>query len=217
MSADWQESRRVVCRWALAAGIAAGVAPVAIARGGEPGRDPRVQSEQVQVEGQGGRDGVNPVRELEAEIEDYPTPSDSIADEEKTRIPEAIDTRARSGQPAPAAPGSRRAPAPIERSEVERVMGRDARLLDLGTLDVAQVTLLQQRLRERGHYLGRIDGVAGPQTRAAVLSAARERFQLARRLLQQGQVTSDLAAMIGISGVTPIERDPAENVTPRSP
>jgi peptidoglycan hydrolase-like protein with peptidoglycan-binding domain len=70
----------------------------------------------------------------------------------------------------------------------------------LSELDVAQVTLLQQRLRERGLYLGRIDGIVGPQTRGAVQAILRERFELERRLLEQGQITTELAELVGVNG-----------------
>jgi hypothetical protein len=136
---------------------------------------------------------INPVRRLEAEIEEYPAPQESPASDTATRIPEAVEE--------PVRPATSSAPD-IDRSEVQPVLGRDIASVPLAELDTAQVTLLQQRLRERGLYLGRIDGIAGPQTRAAVQAHVQEQFALARRLLEQGQMTSDLAELVGVSPST---------------
>jgi hypothetical protein len=139
---------------------------------------------------------VNPARRLEAEIEDYPAAPSAATTDPATRIPEVVE------EPTPAGSAPKRQPAAssaIAPSEVQRVLGRDTDALALSELDVAQVTLLQQRLREHGLYLGRIDGIVGPQTRAAVQALLRERFELARRLLEQGQMTSELAELVGVS------------------
>lgn len=201
MVSSWKQSLGRASRWVLGLALAASAGGAQVVMASEPVRAGEAPGEKAQVEGQGGSEAVNPTRQLEAEIEEYPAPAEPTTEDAETRIPEAIEVPG----PPPKAEGARRGAtnAPIDVSEVERVMGSDARLLDLEMLDAAQVTLLQQRLRERGHYLGRIDGIVGPQTRAAVASAARERFTLSQRLLQQGQITSELAAMIGLSGVTP--------------
>jgi hypothetical protein len=139
---------------------------------------------------------VNPTRRLEAEIEDYPAPAATSADDTAARIPEVVEEPA---APVTAAPEARSAPSTIDPAQVQRVLGTSATVVPLSSLDSADVTLLQQRLRERGLYLGRIDGIAGPQTRAAVQAFLRERFALERRLLERGQLTSELAELVGVT------------------
>lgn len=145
-----------------------------------------------------GPERVSPARRLEAEIEDYPAPPAAAADNPAARIPELIERRAASSAAAAPQPRPSSAPNAIDPSQVQRVLGQSATIVPLSALDSAQVTLLQQRLRERGLYLGRIDGIAGPQTRAAVQSLLRERFALERRLLEHGQVTTELAELVGV-------------------
>lgn len=163
--------------------------------------------------------GVNephPTRQLESEIEEYPGPNDGVRQEGvvDTRIPEAI-------HPAPRAPSKSERPhaAPsarpssggastatlgtIDPREVQRVFGSDARVIPLASLDAARITQLQLRLRELGHYHGTVDGVAGPQTKAALLALARAQFTLKQRLLQQEQLTSDLAEQLGVAEQKP--------------
>jgi hypothetical protein len=165
---------------------------------------------------------LNPARELEAEIEDYPAPDGTVtsdsntpgstpaspvkgsaASDEATRIPEQIH---RPGQGAPrgpaAASGPRGAPqsaaSAVPSAEVQRVLGRDVGILDLNSLTPPQVTRLQQRLREEGLYHGTLDGVVGPKTRAALSAAVARQQQLSQRLLQQGQITTQLGTQIGV-------------------
>lgn len=162
-----------------------------------PGRTAQPTAQGSSSQASPGR--VNPTRRLEAEIEDFPTPPAAAADDTAARIPEVVE--------APAAPSTASAPRPrldsapsaIDPSQVQRVLGQSATIVPLSSLDSAQVTLLQQRLRERGLYLGVIDGIAGPQTRAAVQALLRERFALERRLLERGQVTNELAELVGIT------------------
>lgn len=160
-------------------------------------------------------DSVSETRSLEAEIEEYPGPTEQAVDESDTRIPEQI-------QPAPKKPKTRplpvKAPAAaspaspafsagaaagqastgIDAREVQRVFGQDTDVIDLTTLDAAQVTRLQTRLHELGHYLGVVDGIAGPQTRAALQAVIADQFALSKRLLQQGRMTTELAGQVGI-------------------
>jgi hypothetical protein len=167
----------------------------ALAFAGEPVKGPTAEGSSTQA----APERVNPARRLEAEIEDYPAPPAAAADDTAARIPEVVEE--------PAAPRGDAAPEPrpdsasgaIDPSQVQRVLGKSSTIVPLSALDPTQVTLLQQRLRERGLYLGRIDGIAGPQTRAAVQAFLRERFVFERRLLEQGQVTNELAELVGIT------------------
>lgn len=154
----------------------------------------------------------NQTRGLESEIEQYPGRSgvrdDSASD---ARIPEELQPPPRKPSQAPrqpaATPGtpSRAGAASstprssIDPSEVQRVFGTDARVISLGSLDAASITRLQVRLHELGHYKGTIDGVMGPQTRAAIDAYARAQLALKQRLLKQDQLTPDLAEQLGVA------------------
>lgn len=151
-------------------------------------------------------DPVNETRELEGEIEQYPGPDDGVTEGSDTRIPEAIQPQPKkpSVTAKPALPtdgsSSRAQSASIDPREIQRVFGRDAFLVDLETLNSAQVTRLQTRLRELGHYLGVIDGIIGPKTRAALSAVIADQFALSQRLLQQDQLTTELATQVGLEG-----------------
>jgi hypothetical protein len=161
----------------------------------------------------------NQTRGLESEIEEYPGPNDGVRREGdgETRIPEEIHSaprapsmkqRPRAASPAsPARPsssdGAKAAAGRIDPSEVQRVFGSDTRLIPLASLDATRVTTLQMRLRELGHYQGPVDGVLGPKTKAALQAHARSQFALKQRLLQQDQLTSDLADQLGVAAQQP--------------
>jgi peptidoglycan hydrolase-like protein with peptidoglycan-binding domain len=159
----------------------------------------------------GKADAVNETRQLEAEIEEYPGPTDGVTTESDTRIPEEIHpppkktTKARAkasspGTAATAGTAQGRAVMSIDAREVQRVFGQDSSVLSLATLDAASVTRLQTRLRDLGHYLGEIDGVMGPKTRAALDAVIADQFRLSKRLLQQNQLTTDFANQLGLDG-----------------
>lgn len=166
---------------------------------------------------------ANETRKLETEIEQYPGPNDGVVDEAEARIPEEIHpaparpraaptrrSAAASSAPAPNAPMGASANGSVNPSEVQRVFGRDTELLQLSELSPSQITRLQTRLRDLGHYLGKIDGVAGPKTRAALVALAHDQFALSRRLLLANQLTRGLAEQVGLE---PAARGP----TPASP
>jgi hypothetical protein len=150
----------------------------------------------------------NQTRRLESEIEEFPAPlnqAETTADAPETRIPEQIEP-----PKAPQAPGtasvrsSAQLGAPggltdIDAGEVQRVFGRDTPIVRLDALDPRQVTYLQLRLSEMGHYRGKVDGIAGPQTTAALRSVIAKQFSYSQRLLRQGQLTDDLALQLGLS------------------
>ncbi len=153
--------------------------------------------------------GTHQTRELESEIEEYPGPSDGVRDESDadTRIPEQIHPapkppagpRPHAASPATPAAGDSASKTMIDRSEVQRVFGSDTGVIALGSLGPSGITQLQVRLRERGHDPGPVDGVMGPKTRAALQAYSRAQFTLKQRLLQQDQLTTDLAEQLGVA------------------
>ncbi|HTV21396.1 MAG TPA: peptidoglycan-binding domain-containing protein [Polyangiaceae bacterium] len=171
---------------------------------------------------------ANQTRELEGEIEQYPGPADGVRNDgapDSTSIPEKM-------QPAPNKPSQTPRPhaatsasparqpmsgaSSIDPSEVQRVFGSDARVVALGSLDAASITRLQVRLHELGHYKGTIDGILGPQTRAAIESYAKEQFALKQRLLKQDQLTTDLADQLGVQP-SPLHTHPPANTGDMGP
>jgi len=97
-------------------------------------------------------------------------------------------------------------PDAIDPAQVQKVFGMDVALIDLKTLDKGQVKQLQQKLLDRGFYRGKVDGVMGPQTRNALTGLMAQQYALNQRLVNQGQITEQLATSIGIDtrGRTPV-------------
>jgi peptidoglycan hydrolase-like protein with peptidoglycan-binding domain len=77
-----------------------------------------------------------------------------------------------------------------------------------------EVGAIQRRLAELGYYRGRIDGVWGGGTRAAL-----ERFQAAQRIEPNGQPTRATIAALGFNPDAMLPREPAyygSSLPPRS-
>jgi len=89
-------------------------------------------------------------------------------------------------------------PDAIDPAQVQKVFGMDVSLIDLKTLNKDQIKLLQQRLQERGFYRGKVDGAMGPQTRNALTGLMAQQYALNQRLANQGQITEQFAASIGM-------------------
>ena len=88
--------------------------------------------------------------------------------------------------------------ASIDPAQVQKVFGSDVALIDLKSLDSAQITQLQQHLSERGFYRGKVDGLMGPQTKGALSKLMAQQFALNQRLVNGGQITEQFASSIGV-------------------
>ena len=136
--------------------------------------------------------------------------------ENKTRVPEMTDqkpqaTDANMGQQS-AAPV-----LAIDPREVQQVFGRKATVVDLKNLSADDAKRLQQHLKDVGYYKGEIDGIIGPQSRAALNTLVRNQFALTQSLVQQGQMPSTLAQSLGINrDVMPASGTTEPSVAPPS-
>jgi hypothetical protein len=132
----------------------------------------------------------------------------------QTRRPEAVQQSAtgETGVQKPQRPDGQSSSGtrPIDPSEVQKVFGQQASVVDLKSLDSQEIESLQQRLKTLGFYKGDIDGIAGPQTRAALGSMVQSQFTLAQRMIQQGAMPSQLAAALGIG---PVDIQPTSGVS----
>jgi hypothetical protein len=113
---------------------------------------------------------------------------------------------------------------PINSAEVQKVFGMDTTLVELKSLNRDQVKHLQQTLLDRGYYRGPVDGLVGPKTRSGLTSMLAEQFAMNQRLINQGQITKQLATTLGIDsdGRTPVsgvdsEPNPRAPTTPAQP
>lgn len=91
-------------------------------------------------------------------------------------------------------PGSTIAPA-----QVQRVFGTDAAFIELAKTSPEQALHLQQHLQQRGLYTGPIDGLLGPQTRAAISQLLKQQHALGQQLLDRGRITTRLATRLGVN------------------
>jgi putative peptidoglycan binding protein len=94
----------------------------------------------------------------------------------------------------------------IDPTQIQKVFGTDATLVDLKSLGTDETRRLQQSLKDRGLYQGTVDGVFGPQTRAALSALISQQYALNQRLINQGQITGPVATSIGLDtqGVAPV-------------
>lgn len=71
------------------------------------------------------------------------------------------------------------------------------------------LTQVQERLRQLGAYTGRVDGVWGPDSQAAL-----ERFQQSRGLQVSGQLNQATAATLGLNPADLLAARPGTDVAP---
>lgn len=76
----------------------------------------------------------------------------------------------------------------------------------------SSISRVQGALAASGHYNGQIDGVAGPQTHAAVRN-----FQAAQGLPSHGNITSETAQALGVGDLVGGSRQAAAVPAPRAP
>lgn len=114
------------------------------------------------------------------------------------RVPEMSDTHAQRTQSTQAGQSATQQQRPIDPAEVQQVFGQQVSLIDIKSLSADESRNLQQRLKDLGYYKGEVDGKAGPQTKAALNSLVRSQFVLTQRLVDQGQIPSQLATTVGL-------------------
>jgi putative peptidoglycan binding protein len=112
-------------------------------------------------------------------------------------------------------------PRAIDPREVQQVFGQQASLIDLKSLSAEDTKNLQQRLKDLGYYQAEVDGVAGPRTKSALNALVRSQFVLTQRLVEQGQMPSQLADTLGVrSDIMPtsgsMKQDMQPQTTPRT-
>jgi len=98
----------------------------------------------------------------------------------------------------------------IDPSEVQKVFGKQASVVDIKSLDSQEIESLQQRLKTLGFYKGKVDGLAGAQTRAAIGRMVHSQFVMAQRLLQAGAMPSQLASALGVG---PVDIQPTSGIS----
>lgn len=114
------------------------------------------------------------------------------------RVPEMTDTHAQKAPSTQAGQSATQPQRPIDPAEVQQVFGQQSSLIDITSLSSDEAKNLQQRLKDLGYYKGAVDGQAGPQTKAALNALVRSQFVLTQRLVEQGQIPSQLATTIGL-------------------
>lgn len=114
------------------------------------------------------------------------------------RVPEMTDTHAQKAPSTQAGQTATQQQPAIDPAEVQQVFGQQASLVDIKSLSTDEAKNLQQRLKDLGYYKGDVDGKAGPQTKAALNSLVRSQFVLTQRLVEQGQIPSQLATTVGL-------------------
>lgn len=129
----------------------------------------------------------------------------------QTRTPEAVQqTEAQNPDRAEQQKQMGTAARAIDPSEVQKVFGKQASVVDIKSLDSQEIQSLQQRLKTLGFYKGDVDGIAGPQTRAAIGAMLHSQFALAERMLQQGAMPSQLASSLGVG---PVDIEPTSGIS----
>jgi hypothetical protein len=136
--------------------------------------------------------------------------------ENKTRVPEMTDQKI----PAADANMGQQSSAPllaIDPREIQQVFGQQTTVVDLKNLSADDAKRLQQHLKDVGYYKGEVDGIIGPQSRAALNTLVRNQFALTQSLVQQGQMPSTLAQSFGInSDVMPASGTTQPDIAPPS-
>jgi hypothetical protein len=140
------------------------------------------------------------------------------------RVPEMSDSHAQKTPSTQARQSSTQQQPTIDPAEVQQVFGQQASLIDIKSLSADEAKNLQQRLKDLGYYKGTIDGQPGPQTKAALNALVRSQFVLTQRLVEQGQIPSQLATTVGLrsdimptsGSTTPDTAVPQPRTTPPS-
>jgi hypothetical protein len=122
-----------------------------------------------------------------------------------------LATTRQTGLPADAQQG-------INPAEVEKTFGKQVSVVDLSSLTPDQSRALQQTLADRGYYHGKVDGVIGTETRAAVTKLLARQFALNQRLVRQGRVTEPFLSALGVQAneLAPVSGTDAKHVRPQA-
>ncbi len=113
--------------------------------------------------------------------------------------PEQESQAGQQGQQGQQEQGQQGQQAPMEGQQQQSEAGQQEQPGMEGQLSLEQKKQLQRELQEQGFYQGNIDGIVGPQTRAAV-----RQFQQQAELAGNGQLTQETVDELGLNLQEPV-------------
>ena len=113
------------------------------------------------------------------------------------KVPPAANTQDQTNPPSQQQQQQQMGKDTDEDSEIQNQSGNEVNMqgaIDLDSLKPDEVTQLQQKLSDKGFYSGKVDGHAGPLTRAAL-----HKFQASQHLTVGDKVDMQTASALGVT------------------